>query len=86
MGLIKNLDEIIFEDVCKNLREWLDKNKKLVPVSINLSRNYLDKSDLILILDSYINKYKIPRNLIQFEITESTLIKNKEKDDFSKLI
>lgn len=79
IGLIKNLDEIIFEDVCKNLREWLDKNKKVVPVSINLSRNYLDKSDLILILDSYINKYKIPRNLIQFEITESTLIKNEEK-------
>lgn len=79
IGLIKNLDEIIFEDVCKNLREWLDKNKKVVPISINLSRNYLDKSDLILVLDRYINKYKIPRNLIQFEITESTLIKNEEK-------
>lgn len=78
-GLIKELDQLLFEDICKNIRSWINQNKKVVPISINLSRAYIDKSNFINILEEYIKIYKIPKNLIQLEITESSLIENEEK-------
>ena len=77
-GLIKEIDELVFEDVCINLNKWIRENKNVVPISINLSRNYLDKPNFIDTLEKYINIYKIPKNLIHFEITESSLIQNEQ--------
>lgn len=77
-GLIKEIDELVFEDVCINLSKWIEENKNVVPISINLSRNYLDKPNFIDTLEKYINTYKIPKNLINFEITESSLIQNEQ--------
>ncbi len=78
-GLIRDLDELLFEDICKNLRLWINKKKNVVPISVNLSRAYMDKIDFIETLEKYINKYQIPRELIEFEITESSMIENEEK-------
>lgn len=77
-GLIKEIDELVFEDVCINLNNWIRESKNVVPISINLSRNYLDKPNFIETLEKYISIYKIPKNLINFEITESSLIQNEE--------
>ena len=77
-GLIKEIDELVFEDVCKNIRNWIDNNKNVVPICVNLSRSYLDKTDLIDNIERYIDKYKISRDLIQFEITESSLMGNED--------
>ena len=78
-GLIKEIDELVFEDVCKNILKWICEGKKVVPISINLSRRYLNKVDFIDTLEKYILKYNIPKYLIQFEITESSLIENENK-------
>ena len=78
-GYIQQIDELVLEDVCKNLRLWLDKNKKIVPISVNLSRKYLDTEDLIDRLEKIINKYNIPKEFIQFEITESSLAGDEKK-------
>ena len=77
-GLIKDVDELIFEDVCKNLNKWIKSKKKVVPISINLSRNYLNIPNFIDNLEKYIKLYEIPKNLIQFEITESSLIQHEK--------
>ena len=78
-GLIKNIDELVFEDVCKNISEWIKNNKNVVPISVNLSRSYIDKENFIYDLEKYIDKYKVPRELIHFEITESSLMGNESK-------
>lgn len=78
-GLIRKIDELIFEDVCKNIRKWINNNKKVVPICVNLSRSYLNKVDFIDSLQKYIDKYKISKDLINFEITESSLIGNENK-------
>lgn len=77
--LIKNIDELVFEDVCKNISEWIKNNKNVVPISVNLSRSYIDKENFIDDLEKYIDKYKVPRELIHFEITESSLMGNESK-------
>lgn len=78
-GYIQEIDELVLEDVCKKLRLWLDENKKIVPISVNLSRKYLDTEDLIDRLERIINEYNIPKEFIQFEITESSLAGNEKK-------
>lgn len=78
-GLIKDIDELVLEDVCQNLRLWINQNKKVVPISVNLSRNYLDKIDCINRLEEIINKYSVPKELIQFEVTESSLVGSEKK-------
>lgn len=78
-GLIKEIDELVFQDVCKNIRKWSKSNKKLVPISVNLSRSYIDKVDFVDSIEKYIDKYKITKDLINFEITESSLMGNEEK-------
>jgi len=78
-GLIKEIDELVLEDVCQNLRKWMKEKKEVIPISVNLSRNYLDKENLIDRLESIINAYCIPKKLIQFEVTESCLVENEKK-------
>ena len=78
-GFIQEIDELVLEEVCKNLRLWLNENKKMVPISVNLSRKYLDTDDFIKRLEQIMNIYTIPKELIQFEITESSLVGNEQK-------
>lgn len=78
-GLIKDIDELVIRDVCQNIRNWLDEKKHVVPISINLSRNYLDKIDFIDRLESMIHAYDIPKKYIEFEVTESSLVADGEK-------
>lgn len=72
-GFILKLDVYIFETVCKNLREMLDKGLQPVTVSINLSRRHLFIEGF---LDEYakiMKKYSVPPELIELELTESMM-------------
>ena len=75
-GFITQLDLYIFENVCKDIRDSLDNNKTLVPTSINVSRKHFINKDFLLNYKEIIEKYDIPHNLIEFEITESAVFEN----------
>lgn len=71
LGLIRWIDEIMFEKVCQDLKIWIATGIDVVPVSINLSRAYLTSLDYFNKLEDYMKSYSIPKELIQFEVTES---------------
>ena len=70
-GFIIDLDKYLWEKVCKWLRRWLDEGHKAVPISLNVSRADIFSIDIAKHFEELTNKYKIPRNLIKLEITES---------------
>ncbi|MBQ9948926.1 MAG: GGDEF domain-containing protein [Oscillospiraceae bacterium] len=70
-GFIIKLDRIIWELACKKLRYWLDCGIKPVPISVNISREYLANTDIVAIISELVAKYKIPKELLELEITES---------------
>ena len=77
-GMISKLDEYIFENACRQQKEWKEEGKKRIPVSVNISRSSLYYADIV---DRYIkilNKYGLDTSYIQLEITESAVIDNKE--------
>ncbi len=69
---ICSLDLYMLELVCKDIRRWLDAGKKVVRVSVNLSRKNLIDVDLIEHLLTIVDKYEIPHRYIEFELTETT--------------
>ena len=83
-GLIKEIDKLVLEDVCINLNKWRKLGFKCMPVSVNISRIYLDNMDIIADLNEIISRHNISSEYIQLEITESSLVKNEEA--LSKII
>jgi EAL domain-containing protein (putative c-di-GMP-specific phosphodiesterase class I) len=68
--------------VCQIIRKWLDAGVKPVPVSVNVSRVYLDDPNLANELKEVVEEYDIPLELFQVEITET--YENKEADSTIK--
>lgn len=70
-GFITKLDECIWEQACVTIRNWIDSGTEPVPISINISRVHLASDKFIKILDRLVEKYGIPKELLEVEITES---------------
>lgn len=66
------LDFYMLEHVCQDLRQWLDEGKRIVKVSVNLSRRHLGDVNLLDRLLTIIDNYRIPHEYIEFELTETT--------------
>lgn len=70
-GFILKLDCFIWEEACKKIRNWIDEGVTPVPISVNISREYVHSFDVIGKLKELIAKYDIPMKLLELEITES---------------
>ena len=70
-GFVVELDFFILEEVCKLMRRWLDDGLKPVVISVNQSRLHLNAPDYIGKLREIVDKYNIPYEYIELELTES---------------
>lgn len=77
-GFISKLDFIVYKKVMQHLRECLDLGIQVYPISINVSRNHLKNKYFVEQIMSLINKYEIPVELIELEVTESVFVADKE--------
>ncbi|MDC7243070.1 MAG: EAL domain-containing protein [Sphaerochaetaceae bacterium] len=75
-GFISKLDMYVWEEVCRQMREWIDNGKKIVPISVNVSRNDIFNSDLVANLKALIEKYNLSSDLLHLEITETLYAKD----------
>ena len=75
-GYITRLDVYVFEKTCQLLRQMIDNGERIVPVSINLSKRHFTHQSLSDEYEEIVNKYQIPHDLIEFEITEGLLMDN----------
>lgn len=71
-GFILKLDCFIWEEACKKIRGWLDAGIAPVPISVNISREYVHSFDVVGRLKTLIEKYNVPMELLELEITESS--------------
>ncbi len=75
-GNIIRLDYYVYDEVFQFIRNRLDNGVKVVPVSMNVSRRHLENEDILFYIEHLINKYDIPSEYIEFELTESIYIDN----------
>lgn len=79
-GTICALDLYVLDEVCSSLRTWLDAGLKPVRVSTNFSKVHLHNPFLAEDIMNVINRYSIPPEYIEIELTESS-----GYEDFSSL-
>ena len=77
-GFIKNLDIEIWKMAFQTLRKWIDTGIKPIPISVNISRISLLNDSLISTIKHFADEYKIPENLIHFEVTESAYMEDQQ--------
>lgn len=69
--LICKLDFYMLEHVCRDIRRWLDEGKRVVTVSVNLSRVHMGDMDLLNHILQIVDKYQVPHKYIEIELTET---------------
>ena len=75
-GFCVNLDMYMLEEVCRQIRKWIDDGLTPVPVSVNQSKLLFYEADYIDNLKSLLDKYQIPAELISLEILEGLASEN----------
>lgn len=89
-GFIIHLDLYILKRVCEAINEWIEKGYKLVPISVNISRNDIsgvghDPRMLAERIIRIIKEYDIDPKYIIIEVTETTeASEQKDLYDFIK--
>ena len=77
--LVYKLDKEILRLVCQDIRYNLDHGLPVLPVSINFSRADFGLIDIAEVVESTVEKYKVPHELLHVEITESALTNEEDK-------
>jgi len=80
-GFITDLDCFIWEEVCKQLRAWMDSGRTLVPISVNVSRQDAYALDVADYFEHLVSKYNLPVSAIKVEITESAYAEDTDRID-----
>ena len=70
-GTICDLDFYILERVCKDIKDWIERGLDPVRVSVNFSRKNLGNPILSEAISKVVEKYDIPKELVQIEVTET---------------
>ena len=70
-GRIIQLDMYVLEIVCSDLRGWIDSGVNPPRVSVNISRRDLAEPDLAGRICSIADKYRIPHDMLEIELTET---------------
>ena len=75
---IVEVDLYVFDQVCSLLRRWLDEGITPVPISVNMSRAHLAKTDFLDAYEAIRKAYGVPPELLEIELTETLVFTNPE--------
>lgn len=76
-GFITHLDDYMLTEIAKLQAKWLSEGKKLIPISVNVSRAHFSYENLAEHICEIIDKYKVPHEFIELELTESAFFDDK---------
>lgn len=71
-GRIIELDFFVFEQVCKDIRKWVDEGISPVRISSNFSKLHLKNPNLSEDVLAIIERYHIDTDFVEIELTESS--------------
>jgi len=82
-GFITKLDYYVYDKVFSFIRTLIDKGEKIVPISVNMSRNHNKPEKFMHDFMEIFNKYQIPPTLVQIEILERSVMDNTTLKDIT---
>lgn len=76
--LIVKVDFYIWEQVCRQLREWMESGIPLFEISVNFSRKHLANPCFVENLCRIADRYRIPHRFLVVELTETAIMENEK--------
>ena len=76
-GFITKLDDYMLEEVAALQARWIAEGRKIVPISVNVSRAHFTRTDLAEHICAIVDKYNTPHDVIELELTESAFFDDK---------
>ena len=73
-GKIMEIDFFVLESTCRMLRRRMDEGKNVVTISCNFSRKHFLQSDFPERFEQVLDRYGIPKEMIEVEITETLVV------------
>lgn len=70
-GFVRKVDYYIWEEACRFLKKCEEAGIRSCPVSVNVSRVHLRDDACIQVLSDLLKHYRVPKELLELEITES---------------
>lgn len=70
-GNIADLDYFVLEKALSTMEEWMERGLKLLPVSVNFSRQTIMDSSFVASVLAITSRYDVPEDMVEIEITES---------------
>lgn len=77
-SLAHYLDMYVFEEVCKVIHEWLQKDLQMIPISINFSGSTLRQEHMAEKMMEIVEKYHVPCEYLEIEVSETDEEMNQE--------
>jgi len=68
----------MLEEVAIQQAKWMEEGRTLFPISVNVSRAHFTREDLAEHICGIIDKYNVPHNVIELELTESAFFDDKQ--------
>lgn len=84
-GNIVDVDYYVYREVFRYIRRRLDAGLPVFPISMNVSRIHFRSDDIMNYIVKLLEEYKMPPELVEFELTENIYMNNLTRaDEFIK--
>lgn len=80
-GLIIEIGNWVFKQVCRDIRDWMDQGLKVPAVSVNISPVQFQDSGLLQFMESTLTSYAIQPGMLCVEVTEGALIEDVQRSE-----
>ena len=77
-GFILKLDDYMLEEIALKQSQWISQGRNVVPISVNVSRAHCTREDLADHICQIVDKYQVPHDVIELELTESAFFDDKQ--------
>jgi diguanylate cyclase (GGDEF)-like protein/PAS domain S-box-containing protein len=76
LGLMPEIGEWVLHEACRQARAWLDRGFTGFNIAVNISAQQLQRTGLVEQVRDAIGRYRIPPDVLDIELTESSLMEN----------
>ena len=73
-GLVTQLDQYIWEEVCKTIRVWIDEGVRPMPITVNVTKTDILAIDVAEFFSGMLKKYRIPPKYLDIDISRTAYL------------
>jgi len=75
-NIIHNISRFVMQRCCQQIKVWQDMSLSSLKIAVNLSRKELSDESIVSVIKENLSACNIAPDILEFEITESTLLHN----------